>query len=1009
MNIQISPQKHMDKRTLFSYNENSQQQQNPLRNQAHYSQNRVNSSSQNNHANILQGNPKGDQVNALIIINHSHNQGQAGQKASSIPSIISNNTITHNNNNNNQNAAANNDENINNIEVKVHPELQLSQQDFEKKFTKTADKCLNKCDFYETWKYETNGEIYIVKKYLKLDDMKWKKLVNSYNLQYHLACSNSLFLKPFKLVAFSLTSVTSTHHSRLSHTNIHHVTNSLLSQQNPQSQYAQYQQQQIRRWHLYVIYPFSIESITLDKIYQSQASSISDTDLISLAIQLFKIGQLCAEKNFPLVNWKFSNLLVELKSSSIQIFQPNYQQSAQTLSTQMIKTQRLQIETNQTSSQKPVLKLIDQSLKIMDLYDYFGIENRDSNDLLLPPELRQDQRKPSGTVHFENFNGSLEQSSIYMTGMILAQFLIKNFEDSRKPDDSMLSKKSNKLIASPQQPSSFTNINKSVILQQKPINNSSAQQITEESRKKNTLNTSSLTQSNNFNQQQYINNTIDLIIETQSQVNPLIHALAMIVKFTITPNPKERYSFSSVLDVIRDLFGEITDQSNSDQSQYKKFEKNIIMLLEFTNTLLEQQDQESASNLMNRAKKILILKSKKYQLSPLVNAYYFFSTSNLLMLQGRLVHAVRNYLDGLREIQQIQIQFEGFQDDLYYKLHAQILLQLGICSFKLNQYYKSRFYIDECVKILKNQEKYYKQPSIKNSLRCKYFEINAFALMWRAQIERIIGNQDFNEDTDYKKLQDDSSNKKSDFRISHTDSQSERKINESTKEQKQEPIELLTIKEALKYVTKGTRSYAKIVLAKAKILSSKGFMEKALKYVNKQQEQLESQNQNKVTDLLIMECNFIKGIIYFQKENIPESIKHFQLAQQIYEQRGEANHPDCSAIYQKLAKCYARLGKISQASSLHERAMLLNDLNLAEANFQDSRFLKQSTEEPECMLTYNYCLHLKEQGLFKQSKQFTHELMQNYKYFISPVPEFVNKLLDYHYSNINLKIKITKS
>ncbi|KAL4461690.1 hypothetical protein ABPG73_005682 [Tetrahymena malaccensis] len=994
----------MDKRTLFSYNENNQQQQNPLRNQIHLSQNRGNnSSSQNNPTNTLQGNPKGDQVYAQTITNHSHNQGQVGQKGSSIP-----NNINKNENNNTQNAAANNEENINNIDVKVHPELQLSQQDFEKKFTKTADKCLNKCDFYETWKYEMNGEIYIVKKYLKLDDMKWKKLVNSYNLQYHLACSNSLFLKPFKLVAFSLTSLTSAHHNRLSHTNIHHAANSHLSQQNPQSQYAQYQQQQIRRWHLYVIYPFSIESTTLDKIYQSQTALLSDTDLISLAIQLFKIGQLCAEKNFPLINWKFSNLLVELKSSSIQIFQPNYQQSTQTLSTQMIKTQRLQTETS--SPQKPILKLVEQSLKIMDLYDYFGIENRDSNDLLLPPELRQDQRKPSATVHFEDFHGSLEQSSIYMTGMILAQFLIKNFEESRKPsDDSILSKKSNKLIASPQQPSSSATINKSGVLQKKPINNNSIQQITEETKKKNTLNTSSLTQSNDFSQQQYIRNTIDLIIETQSQANPLIHALAMIVKFTITQNPKERYSFSSVLDVIRDLFGEIIDQSNSDQSKYEKFEKNIIMLLEFTNTLLEQQDYESASNLMNRAKKILILKSKKYQLSPIVNAYYFFSTSNLLMLQGRLAHAVRSYLDGLREIQQIQIQFEEFQDDLYYKLHAQILLQLGICSFKLHQYYKSRFYIDECIKILQNQEKYYKQTHIKNSLRCKYFEINAFALMWRAQIQRIIGNQDISEDLDHKQQQDTSSNKKSDFRISHSDIQSEKKINESIKEQKQESIELLTIKEALKYVTKGTRSYAKIVLTKAKILSSKGFTEKALKYVNKQQEQLESQNQNKVTDLLIMECNYIKGIIYFQKENIPESIKHFQLAQQIYEQRGEANHPDCSAIYQKLAKCYARLGKISQASSLHERAMLLNDLNLAEANFQDSRFLKQSTEEPECLLTYNYCLHLKDQGLLKQSKQFTHELMQNYKYFLQPAPEFVNKLLDYHYQNLNLKIKITKS
>ncbi|EAR82504.2 tetratricopeptide repeat protein (macronuclear) [Tetrahymena thermophila SB210] len=998
MKIQISPQKNMDKKTLFSYNETNQQQQIPVRNQIHFSQNRANGSVQNNTTNMLQGNQKSDQINAQNAINHSHNQGQAGQKGTNIPNNVNSNA------NNNQNAAANNDENINNIDVKVHPELQLSQQDFEKKFIKTADKCLNKCDFYETWKYEMNGEIYIVKKYLKLDDMKWKKLVNSYNLQYHLACSNSLFLKPFKLVAFSLATVTSAHHNRLSHTNVHHVANSHLNQQNTQSQYAQYQQQQIRRWHLYVIYPFSIESITLDKIYQSQTASVSDTDLICLAIQLFKIGQLCAEKNFPLINWKFSNLLVELKSSSIQIFQPNYQQPVQTLSTQMIKTQRLQTETNQISSQKPSLKLVEYSLKIMDLYDYFGIENRDSNDLLLPPELRQDQRKSSATVHFEDFHGSLEQSSIYMTGMILAQLLIKNFEESRKADDSILYKKSNKLIATPQQPQSAS-INKSV-LQKKAINNNSIQQSVDETKKKNTLNSSSLTQSNDFSQLQNIQNTIDLIIETQSQVNPLIHALAMIVKFTITPNPKERYSFSSVLDVIRDLFGEIIDQPNSDQSQYKKFEKNIIMLLEFTNTLLEQQDYESASNLMNRAKKILILKSKKYQLSPIVNAYYFFSTSNLLMLQGRLAHAVRNYLDGLREIQQIQIQYEEYQDDLYYKLHAQILLQLGICSFKLNQYYKSRFYIEECIIILKNQEKYYKQPHIKNSLRCKYFEMNAFALMWRAQIERIIG---VNNDTDYKKLEDFSSNKKSDFRVSDTDIQSEKKINESIKDQKQEPIELLTIKEALKYVPKGTRSYAKIVLVKAKILSSKGFTEKALKYVNKQQEQLESQNQNKVTDLLIMECNYIKGIIYFQKENIPESIKHFQLAQQIYEQRGEANHPDCSAIYQKLAKCYARLGKISQASSLHERAMLLNDLNLAEASFQDSRFLKQSTEEPECLLTYNYCLHLKEQGLFKQSKEFTHELMQNYKYFLSPAPEFVNKLLDYHYTNLNLKIKITKS
>lgn len=63
-----------------------------------------------------------------------------------------------------------------------------------------------------------NGEIYIVKKYLKLDDIKWKKLVNSYNLQYHLACSSNLFLKPYKLVAFSM-AILSNNHNRLGNPN----------------------------------------------------------------------------------------------------------------------------------------------------------------------------------------------------------------------------------------------------------------------------------------------------------------------------------------------------------------------------------------------------------------------------------------------------------------------------------------------------------------------------------------------------------------------------------------------------------------------------------------------------------------------------------------------------------------------------------------------------------------------------------------------------------------------
>lgn len=56
-------------------------------------------------------------------------------------------------------------------DVKVHADLQLSQIDFEKRFTLCQkDKFLNRCEFYETQEYEMAGERFIVKKYIKLDD-----------------------------------------------------------------------------------------------------------------------------------------------------------------------------------------------------------------------------------------------------------------------------------------------------------------------------------------------------------------------------------------------------------------------------------------------------------------------------------------------------------------------------------------------------------------------------------------------------------------------------------------------------------------------------------------------------------------------------------------------------------------------------------------------------------------------------------------------------------------------
>lgn len=42
----------------------------------------------------------------------------------------------------------------------------------------------------------------------------------------------------------------------------------------------------------------------------------------------------------------------------------------------------------------------------------------------------------------------------------------------------------------------------------------------------------------------------------------------MIVKVTITTNPKERPTFSSALDVIRNIFGETIDESESEKHKY---------------------------------------------------------------------------------------------------------------------------------------------------------------------------------------------------------------------------------------------------------------------------------------------------------------------------------------------------------------------------------------------------------------------------------------------------------
>lgn len=142
---------------------------------------------------------------------------------------------------------------------------------------------------------------------------------------------------------------------------------------------------------------------------------LRDIDLLSIAVQLFHIGKKCAEKNFPLVNWKTSNLLIKIKALK------NIKKSSTSL--QMISQVRTPLSKLQTEMETKtnMSKIIKNSLKLMDLYDYFGIENRDPKDPLLPPELRQERQNTVSNVPFNE--NSLEQSSIFMTGMVIALLL----------------------------------------------------------------------------------------------------------------------------------------------------------------------------------------------------------------------------------------------------------------------------------------------------------------------------------------------------------------------------------------------------------------------------------------------------------------------------------------------------------------------------------------------------------------------------------------------------------